>query len=577
LIVSQETNRGEIWRAEVTPSDGTGDGPTAQSNNITILNVGPIANATSGNITNPLNNSNQSGVGANFTFVNWTAFFDVEGDTITYSVTLRDLDNSLNSTIDASTTNLFASINYTLENNGSFILMVEGCDTFGDCDNNTIFVNINTTVPEVVVAVEPEEEEEAAAEEGDGTPAEPAEPEVTVTEPIEPVITEFCYVIDSGCSDWSACVGGESSRTCTETFECIGDLEEPPRDSQETVSCSCDVNLVCGEYSECNYVENVENVITGEVTLTGDRERTCVDTNGCTADTTEFQSCSSQFSIDVDVIGDILTGTSSSGVPVVKINLSELAEGRLSIVFVQNETVSPAHCYNAIQDADEMLVDCGGECKRCIVQFVIPWLLILLIILILILLWLIFAYSRDEDEKKKLKKKIMSLPIVEKIREDASATKKEREKFGDRLRKLFGLKKRKAPAVPVAAAPVVVPVAKRERRRVGRSFAGFVGDLIRAPFELFAGGRIRRLIREGHREVDAGNLDKAMKNYAKIRSVYSGAHVKVRRKVRGAIVSYYKSIKKEIGWANKKINERNSREISSRVRDYLKKFKRFGS
>jgi len=39
-----------------------------------------------------------------------------------------------------------------------------------------------------------------------------------------------------------------------------------------------------------------------------------------------------------------------------------------------------------------MLVDCGGECKRCIVQFVIPWLLILLISLILVLLWLIFAH-----------------------------------------------------------------------------------------------------------------------------------------------------------------------------------------
>ncbi|MFC1768825.1 LamG-like jellyroll fold domain-containing protein [Nanoarchaeota archaeon] len=36
LIVSQETNAGEVWSVNITPNDGTEDGPTLQSNSITI-------------------------------------------------------------------------------------------------------------------------------------------------------------------------------------------------------------------------------------------------------------------------------------------------------------------------------------------------------------------------------------------------------------------------------------------------------------------------------------------------------------------------------------------------------------
>ncbi|MFC1800573.1 LamG-like jellyroll fold domain-containing protein, partial [Nanoarchaeota archaeon] len=40
-IISQETIKSEIWQCEVTPNDGTVDGATLQSNNLTILNTAP--------------------------------------------------------------------------------------------------------------------------------------------------------------------------------------------------------------------------------------------------------------------------------------------------------------------------------------------------------------------------------------------------------------------------------------------------------------------------------------------------------------------------------------------------------
>ncbi|MFH1396744.1 MAG: LamG domain-containing protein, partial [archaeon] len=43
LIVSQETNKGEVWNVTITPNDGTEDGTTVWSNSLTIENTAPTA------------------------------------------------------------------------------------------------------------------------------------------------------------------------------------------------------------------------------------------------------------------------------------------------------------------------------------------------------------------------------------------------------------------------------------------------------------------------------------------------------------------------------------------------------
>ncbi|MBW2968878.1 LamG domain-containing protein, partial [Candidatus Woesearchaeota archaeon] len=40
-LASNETRKGEVWHAEVTPNDGEGDGATKTSNNVTIVNERP--------------------------------------------------------------------------------------------------------------------------------------------------------------------------------------------------------------------------------------------------------------------------------------------------------------------------------------------------------------------------------------------------------------------------------------------------------------------------------------------------------------------------------------------------------
>jgi len=60
LLVSQETNRGEIWNVSITPNDRSADGDTKGSNNIEILNTNFTLNFTAVNSTSTLNNSNGS-------------------------------------------------------------------------------------------------------------------------------------------------------------------------------------------------------------------------------------------------------------------------------------------------------------------------------------------------------------------------------------------------------------------------------------------------------------------------------------------------------------------------------------
>ncbi len=60
MIVSQETQRGEIWNVTIVPNDGTADGNLKWSNELQILNQNFTINFTAINSTSTYNNSNGS-------------------------------------------------------------------------------------------------------------------------------------------------------------------------------------------------------------------------------------------------------------------------------------------------------------------------------------------------------------------------------------------------------------------------------------------------------------------------------------------------------------------------------------
>ncbi len=80
LIVSQETNKGETWKACITPNDGTIDGAEQCSNNVTIANTAPVHDTT------PILNSTYA---TNYTNENLTVYAnisDIDNDEINLSI-----------------------------------------------------------------------------------------------------------------------------------------------------------------------------------------------------------------------------------------------------------------------------------------------------------------------------------------------------------------------------------------------------------------------------------------------------------------------------------------------------------
>jgi len=88
------------------------------------------------------------------------------------------------------------------------------------------------------------------------------------------------------CSDWSDCIDGTQTRTCTDANNCGTELEKP----STTQECqSCVESWLCSDWSDC--VDNIQT-------------RTCSDQNGC--GTFEYKPNETQDCEEIEQIEDIL-------------------------------------------------------------------------------------------------------------------------------------------------------------------------------------------------------------------------------------------------------------------------------
>ncbi len=90
LIVSQETNVGDVWNVTITPNDGTVDGATTWSNSLTVLNSVP----TVGNLTI---NSTSANNYSNGTLQSYWDMGDLDGDSQVLNETRWFKDGALQS------------------------------------------------------------------------------------------------------------------------------------------------------------------------------------------------------------------------------------------------------------------------------------------------------------------------------------------------------------------------------------------------------------------------------------------------------------------------------------------------
>ncbi|MDP3026610.1 MAG: hypothetical protein Q8N63_02795 [Nanoarchaeota archaeon] len=129
---------------------------------------------------------------------------------------------------------------------------------------------------------------------------------------------------------------------------------------------SCILNWQCEEWSECQAVYDLNNILEEEVVLNGVQARNCEDANNCLEKTIEIKECNPQVSVNVKKIEKCdKEYLEIYDLQEVLISRLELINGRLNIQFPLDKYEYFPYCYNSLQDCDETGVDCGGSCNFC--------------------------------------------------------------------------------------------------------------------------------------------------------------------------------------------------------------------
>ena len=173
------------------------------------------------------------------------------------------------------------------------------------------------------------------------------------------------------CSSWSICQNSQAKRSCTDENNCNILDSKPP----ESIGCfnqkeSCSSNIFCTPWDECSYTNSVEDILKGNLKLTGSQSRVCQDLNYCIITYSETNGCSLKIPLHyekTEICGEktLTAFNNKTGNPVFIVKLESWNQGKLDIIFVQNSSIYCPSCYNGVLDKNEDKVDCGGDCMSC--------------------------------------------------------------------------------------------------------------------------------------------------------------------------------------------------------------------
>jgi hypothetical protein len=180
----------------------------------------------------------------------------------------------------------------------------------------------------------------------------------------------------------------------------------------------CIPDFECGEWGECGYSSNSDEVLTDEISMKGRQLRQCKDKDNCAVDYTESKECESKVEIKTDTKKicnnpQIVAYNLETNQPLSSIDLeSWKKEKNLDISFLQGKIVLCPSCGNGIKDIGEEGIDCGGACSPCpekktgltglraflVSPNFIKWLIYAWWIILVIILVLIFYYLRKNGK-----------------------------------------------------------------------------------------------------------------------------------------------------------------------------------
>jgi parallel beta-helix repeat protein len=176
---------------------------------------------------------------------------------------------------------------------------------------------------------------------------------------------------------WTHCEEGDEYKKpfdCVDINDCGTSIDKP-----EKKECTCHSKLNCSEWSSCNAVYNVRDVLQDKKSIRGNQERTCIDFNKCEEEATETKPCSLAVPVRSKAVEwcnetyvEIYEESTNKLVSrVKKTELSKSVSEIVDVSLVKTDFKGYCdYCSNSMKDYDEESTDCGGpSCPVCVGKY----------------------------------------------------------------------------------------------------------------------------------------------------------------------------------------------------------------
>ena len=186
----------------------------------------------------------------------------------------------------------------------------------------------------------------------------------------------------------------------------------------------CNSNFECSEWSACQAVYDLEDIIEEKVLLDGERQRKCVDKNNCEYDKFEREECVTKLPVYAKKVfrcnDNYIEIYDSKDILISRMKLVDGLYQKLDVQMLFDEFGYCPYCYDGQKNYEEDEIDCqysGVDCPRCSLES--PFLranygLILIIFIGLTLLSFMFIiwYLLLWKKRKKWRKRLFKISRI---------------------------------------------------------------------------------------------------------------------------------------------------------------------
>lgn len=146
-----------------------------------------------------------------------------------------------------------------------------------------------------------------------------------------------------------------------------------PGSENTEIKEGCIPNWKCGEWSKCEIVYNLEDLIEEKILLEGKKQRACEDLDKCSYNKIEEEKCDTKAPVSVKKVikcfKEYIEVRNEEGVLVSRVEITNgNSSQKLNIQLLLGDVEYCSYCYDGVRNYDEDEIDCvykGESCPVC--------------------------------------------------------------------------------------------------------------------------------------------------------------------------------------------------------------------